>query len=107
MIGFVVAFKSWEDHRKQNELEETCKVDESGKHINPRIPRYMSIAPWCVKSESEKHVSFSFPLSNLLFVYRHMPYCFKCCNILLLFCLPEFKTPEEVEIGSKSHQAMA
>lgn len=58
LFGFVVAFKSREDHRKQIELEEARKaglapaeVDEDGKEINPHIPQYMSSAPWYLNSE--------------------------------------------------------
>ncbi|XP_062115072.1 pre-mRNA-splicing factor SLU7-A-like [Humulus lupulus] len=43
-----VAFKSWEDHRKQLELEKARKsglapteVDEDGKEINFHIPLYV------------------------------------------------------------------
>lgn len=43
-----MAFKSWEDHRKQLELEKARKsglapteVDEDGKEINFHIPLYV------------------------------------------------------------------
>ena len=53
-----MAFKSREDHRKQQELEEARKaglapaeVDENGKEINPYIPKYISSAPWYLNSK--------------------------------------------------------
>ncbi|PSR84691.1 Pre-mRNA-splicing factor SLU7-A like [Actinidia chinensis var. chinensis] len=53
-----VAFKSREDDRKQQELEEARKaglapaeVDENGKEINPYIPKYISSAPWYLNSK--------------------------------------------------------
>ncbi|GJP75856.1 hypothetical protein CLOP_g6257 [Closterium sp. NIES-67] len=57
-------FKSREDHRKQQELEEARKaglapaeLDEDGNEINPHIPQYMSSAPWYLNAErpSLKH----------------------------------------------------
>ncbi|XP_010466643.1 PREDICTED: pre-mRNA-splicing factor SLU7-like [Camelina sativa] len=59
-----VGFKSREEHRKKQELEEARKaglapaeIDEEGKVINPHIPQYMSSAPWYLNAEkpSLKH----------------------------------------------------
>ncbi|EOA12047.1 hypothetical protein CARUB_v10007970mg [Capsella rubella] len=59
-----VGFKSREEHRKKQELEEARKaglapaeIDEEGKEINPHIPQYMSSAPWYLNTEkpSLKH----------------------------------------------------
>ncbi|CDY08991.1 BnaC01g31000D [Brassica napus] len=59
-----VGFKSREEHRKQQELEEARKaglapaeMDEDGKEINPHIPQYMSSAPWYLNADkpSLKH----------------------------------------------------
>ncbi|XP_010506888.1 PREDICTED: pre-mRNA-splicing factor SLU7-A-like [Camelina sativa] len=55
-----VGFKSREDRRKQNELEEARKaglappeVDKDGKVINPHTPQFLSKVPWYTKSNSE------------------------------------------------------
>ncbi|KAH0943144.1 hypothetical protein HID58_002781 [Brassica napus] len=64
MYVIAVGFKSREEHRKQQELEEARKaglapaeMDEEGKEINPHIPQYMSSAPWYLNADkpSLKH----------------------------------------------------
>ncbi|KAJ1435757.1 Pre-mRNA-splicing factor SLU7 [Sesbania bispinosa] len=56
-------FKSREDHIKQLELNEACKVelaptevDEDGQKINPHIPQYMSFAPWYLNVEKKYYL---------------------------------------------------
>jgi pre-mRNA-processing factor SLU7 len=53
--------QSREEYRKQKELEELRKagnampeVDESGKDINPHIPKYMVDVPWYVTYDHSK-----------------------------------------------------
>lgn len=57
-MSVAVGFKSREEHRKQQELEEARKaglapaeIDEEGKEINPHIPQYMSSAPWYLNAD--------------------------------------------------------
>lgn len=72
-MSVAVGFKSREEHRKKQELEEARKaglapaeIDEEGKEINPHIPQYMSSAPWYLNADKPVKV-----LCSLITVLSH------------------------------------
>lgn len=84
-VGFAVAFKSREDHRKQLELEEARKaglapaeVDEDGKEINPHIPQYMSSVPWYLNAKKPVSIYLSI---YLFFLSLLALICWLCISI--------------------------
>ena len=101
MYVIAVGFKSREEHRKQQELEEARKaglapaeMDEDGKEINPHIPQYMSSAPWYLNAD--KPVKFYVPNNCLLTPFLELAVGLNA-NIIFFLVPSELKTSKEME----------